>query len=184
MKKRHVHLIIFLGVGAVLFLIPLPKPLKDILYKTYNLILFIYIIYAVAAAKVKTFFMQREKRIEKEIAEAHKIKEMAEKLLTQYQEQVDTLERGKAAMLRRFQEEGVRERDRIIREAEEAAQRITNLARTITLQEIKIARDLLKQEIILDSMRIAKESIRKCYSQKDQKKAVDEMLIRLRGVRL
>ncbi|MCK5012033.1 MAG: hypothetical protein KAS98_16175, partial [Deltaproteobacteria bacterium] len=81
MKKWQVHIVLFLVAGLVLVLVPLPHAVKDMLYKTYNLVLFLYIVCTFAAPVVKSFFIQRKERIEKEIAEAHQLKERAEELL-------------------------------------------------------------------------------------------------------
>lgn len=184
MKKWHVHVVLFLVTGVVLLLAPFPKPVKDILYKTYNLIIFLYIMCIFTAPAVKSFFIQRKERIEREIAEASQEKEKAEKLLKDYQERVDSLEREGAEILERFRNEGSREKERIIQEAEEEAQRIIDRARVIILQEVKRSREGIKEETIQTSLRLAEELIRENYNQEDQKMAIEATLLKLKGVRL
>jgi F-type H+-transporting ATPase subunit b len=133
---------------------------------------------------VKSFFIQRKERIEKEIAEAHQLKERAEELLKSYQEKIDSLEQEKAEILERLQQEGNREKEQIIKEAEEEAQRIVDQAKGIILQESKRMRRDLREEAVYTSVRMAEELIREHYNQDDQKKAIEETLIKIRDVRL
>lgn len=184
MKKWHIHIALFLVAGVALLLVPLPKALKDMLYKTYNVVLFLYIVCSFAAPAAKNFFIQRKERIEKEIAEAHQMKERAEELLKSYQEKIDSLEQEKAAILEKFQQEGNREKEQIIKEAEEEAQRVINQAKDIILQEVKRARRNLREEVVYTSVRMAEELIREQYNQEDQKKAIEATLIKIRDVRL
>ncbi|MBW1823466.1 MAG: F0F1 ATP synthase subunit B [Deltaproteobacteria bacterium] len=184
MKKWQVHIVLFLVAGLVLVLVPLPHAVKDMLYKTYNLVLFLYIVCTFAAPVVKSFFIQRKERIEKEIAEAHQLKERAEELLKEYQEKIDSLEQEKAEILERLQQEGNREKEQIIKEAEEEAQRIVDQAKGIILQEGKRMRRDLREEAVYTSVRMAEELIREHYNQDDQKKAIEETLIKIRDVRL
>jgi F-type H+-transporting ATPase subunit b len=184
MKKWHIYIALFVFAGVALLVVPLPKVVKDMLYKTYNVVLFLYIVCSLAAPMVKDFFIQRKERIEKEIAEALKMKERAEELLKSYQEKIDSLEQEKAAILEKFQQEGSREKEQIIKEAEEEAQRVINQAKNIILQEGKRARRKLREEAVYTSVRMAEELIREQYNQEDQKKAIEATLIKIKDVRL
>ncbi len=53
MTKRRVHAAAFLLVGIGLIFTPLPPSVKDLLYRTYNLVLFVYIVWAVAGPRVR-----------------------------------------------------------------------------------------------------------------------------------
>lgn len=184
MKKWHIYIALFVFAGVALLVVPLPKVVKDMLYKTYNVVLFLYIVCSLAAPMVKDFFIQRKERIEKEIAEALKMKERAEELLKSYQEKIGSLEQEKAAILEKFQQEGNREKEQIIKEAEEEAQRVINQAKDIILQEGKRARRKLREEAVYTSVRMAEELIREQYNQEDQKKAIEATLIKIKDVRL
>jgi F-type H+-transporting ATPase subunit b len=184
MRKWQVHIVLFLLSGLALVLVPFPQAAKDILYKTYNVVLFIYIVCTFAAPVVKSFFVQRKERIEKEIAEAQQMKERAEELLKSYQEKIASLEQEKAEILEKCQREGKREKEQIIKEGEEEAQRIVNQAKGIILQEVKRVRSDLREELVYTSVHMAEELIRKHYNQDDQKKAIEKTLITIRDVRL
>jgi len=184
MKKRQVHITLFLLAALALVLVPFPPAVKAMLYKTYNVVLFLYLLCIFATPAVKNFFIQRKERIEKEIAEAHQMKERAEALLKSYQEKIDSLEQEKAAVLEKFQREGNREKEQIIKEAEEEAQRVITQAKNIVLQESKRARRDLREAAVYTSVSMAEELIREHYNQEDQKRAIEETLIKLRDVGL
>ena len=183
MRRRYIYIALFLAAGLILPFVHIPEPIKDILYKAYNLLLFCYIMYLLLAPKMKAFFIQRKDHIEKEIAEAHEKKERAEKLLMLNQEQVDTLKDQQEEILEKFRSEGHREKERIIQEAHEEAQRIINHARETILQEVKTCRLELKKETINNSLKAAAECIAKNYSQEDQKKTLDEILAKVKESR-
>ena len=183
MQRRYLYIALFLAAGLTLPFLNISKPLKDILYKAYNFLLFAYIIYILVAPKMKAFFIQRKENIEKEIAEAHQKKERAEKLLMLQQQQVDTLKDQKEAILEKFRSEGNQEKERIIQEAHEEAQKIIKQAREIILQEVKTCRLKLKQEAIDNTLKAAAELIKSNYTQQDQKKTMDELLIKVKDIR-
>jgi F-type H+-transporting ATPase subunit b len=183
MQRRYIYIALFLVTGLILPFVQFPKPIKDILYKAYNLLLFVYIIYILVAPKMKAFFIQRKEHIEKEIAEAHHEKDKAEKILMMQQEQVESLEDKKGEILEKFRSEGNREKERIIQEAQEEAQSIINQARTTIQQEVRTYREELKREAVTHSLQAAAELIGKNYNQEDQKKTIDEILTKVKDIR-
>jgi len=65
MKGRYIPVAIFVLAGLALLFLPLPAVVKSLLYKTYNLVLFCYILYLVAAPAVRDLFVERKKQIER-----------------------------------------------------------------------------------------------------------------------
>jgi F-type H+-transporting ATPase subunit b len=181
--RRRIHAAIFLLVGIGLIFAPLPSPVKDLLYRTYNLVLFAYIVWALAGPRAREFFATRRARIEAEIREAREIKERAQQLLETYRDKVASLEREKEEILERYQKEGEAERTRIVREAEVEARRIVERAREIIGRETRRAREGLKEEAARASVVLARELISAHLTKEDQKRALEETVERIKDLR-
>ena len=184
MKKWYAPIAVFLVTGLMLLLLPLPGEIKALLYKTYNLVLFLYIIYNATAPAVRTFFIQRKQQIEQHILEARSVKEQAEKLLESYQEKIKTLEQEKGKILARYQQEGNREREIIIEEDHREATRIIQQAQDLVNNEARKVQHALREEIITASLRLSEELLKQHYNQEDQHRAIEEALVRVRDLRL
>lgn len=183
MKGKYTPVIVFVLAGLAVLLVPLPPVVKGLLYKTYNLVLFCYIIYRAAAPAVKTFFVERKKRVERYIAEAQAAKEQAEKLLHSYEQKVKMLEQEKDMILARYKEEGSRERAIIIEEAHREAEKIIQQAQDMMRNEARRAQLVLREEIISESLRLSETLLRQQYNKDDQKRAIDEALVRVKDLR-
>ena len=183
MKGTYTPVIVFVLAGLVLLLVPLPAVVKGLLYKTYNLVLFCYIIYRVAAPVVKTFFVERKKRVERQIAEARAAKEQAEKLLHSYEQKLKMLEQEKKAILARYEDEGARERKIIIEEAHREAERIIQQAQDMMRNEARRAQAALREEMVSESLRLSEALLRQQYRKDDQKRAIEEALVRVKDLR-
>lgn len=184
MKGRYVPVAIFVTAGLAVLFVPLPAALKGLLYKTYNLVLFCYILYVVAAPAVRDLFVERKKQIQKHIVEARAAKEQAEALLRSYEEKVRDLEQEKARILARYKEEGALQRQIIIEEAQREAKRIIQQAKDMMHNESKRAQLALREEIIAASLRLSEELLTQQYNKDDQKRAIEETLVRVKDLQL
>ncbi len=184
MKGRYVPVAIFVIAGLAVLFVPLPAAVKSLLYKTYNLVLFCYILYVVAAPAVRDLFVERKKQIQRHIVEARAAKEQAEELLRSYEEKVRDLEQEKARILARYKEEGALQRQIIIEEAQQEAKRIIQQARDIMLNESKRAQLAFREEIIAASLRLSQELLTQQYNKDDQKRAIEETLVRVKDLQL
>lgn len=183
MKGRYVPAAVFVVAGLIVILLPLPATIKGLLYKTYNLVLFCYIVYLAAAPAVRTLFAERKKQIERHIVEARAAKEQAEAMLRLYEEKVKQIDEEKARIIGRAQEEAARERQAIIEEARREAARIIQQARDVMRNESKRAQMALREEIISASIQRAEEVLKRQYTRDDQKRSVEEVLVRVGDLR-
>lgn len=184
MKRRYIPVAIFVLAGLALLLLPLPAAVKSLLYKTYNLVLFCYILYVVAAPAVRDLFVERKKQIQRHIVEARAAKEQAEELLRSYEEKIRDLEQEKTRILARYQEEGALQRQIVIEEAQQEARRIIQQARDVMLNESKRTQLALREEIIAASLRLSEELLSQQYKKDDQKRAIGETLLRVKDLQL
>jgi F-type H+-transporting ATPase subunit b len=184
MKGTYIPVVIFSAAGLALILLPLPAGVKGLLYKTFNLVLFCYIVYRVAAPAVRNMFVERKKQIQKHIVEARAAKEQAEELLHTYQEKVKGFEQEKARILSRYKEEGALQRQIVIEEAQQEAKRIIQQTKDMMHNESKRAQLALREEVIAASLRLSEELLRQQYNKDDQKRAIEETLVRVKDLQL
>jgi F-type H+-transporting ATPase subunit b len=184
MKSRYLPVAIFVTAGLALLLVPLPAAVKSLLYKTYNLVLFCYIVYLVAAPAVRDLFVERKKQIERHIVEARAAKEQAETMLRIYEEKVKQFEQEKTRILARYKEEGVLQRQILIEESQQEARRIIQQARDLMLNESKRAQRALREEVIAAALQRSEELLKQQYNKEDQKRAIGETLVRVKDLQL
>ena len=176
MKSRYLPVAVFVIAGLAVLLVPLPAAVKGLLYKTYNVVVFCYIVYRVAAPAVRDLFVERKKQVERHIVEARAAKEQAEDMLCLYQDKLQQFEQEKARMRARAQEEAALERQIIIDEAQREAQRIVQQAKDVMLNESRRAQLALREEVIAASLRLSEDLLKQQYNRDDQKRAVGEVL--------
>jgi F0F1-type ATP synthase membrane subunit b/b' len=93
------------------------------------------------------------------------------------------LEQEKGLILARYEEEGSREREIIIEEAHREAQRIIQQAQDMMRNETRRAQLALREEIISASLRLSEALLRQQYNKDDQKRAIEEALVRVKDLR-
>jgi|GEM_PF-2862429 len=183
MKSRYTPVVIFVLAGLAVLLLPLPAALKGLLYKTYNLVVFCYIVYAVAAPAVRDMFVERKKQVERHIVEARAAKEQAEEMLRTYEAKVKQFQQEKEQILARYKEESTLERQMILEEAQREAQRIIQQAKDVMLNEQRRAQLILREEVVAASLRLSEELLKQQYNRDDQKRAVGDVLARVGELR-
>jgi F-type H+-transporting ATPase subunit b len=184
MKSKYLPVAIFVIAGLAVLLVPLPVAVKGLLYKTYNLVVFCYVLYLVAAPAVREMFVERKKQIERDIVEARAAKEQAETMLRLYQDKLKQFEQEKARMLARYKEEGALQRQMMIEEAQEEARRIIQQAKDVMLNESRRAQLALREEIIAASLRLSETLLKQQYNEDDQKRAIEETLVKVKDLQL
>jgi F-type H+-transporting ATPase subunit b len=108
--------------------------------------------------------------------EARQAKEAAEKKYREYKDKVSRLEEEIRQMRDDFLAEGERQKERILREAADAAASVTRQAEAAGANEVKKAKDELRLDMAELSIRLAEEILAKAYTADDQKKAVAQTI--------
>jgi F-type H+-transporting ATPase subunit b len=160
MNSKYLPVALFVIAGLAVLLVPLPTAVKDLLYKTYNLVVFCYIIYKLAAPAVRDMFVERKKSIERHIVEAREAREQVETMLRTYQDKLQQFEKEKAGMIARAQEEATLERKLLIEDARREAQRIIQQAKDVISNESRRAQLALREEVIAASLRLSEDLLK------------------------
>lgn len=157
--------------------------LVDLGWRVLNFLIFAAILYFAAAKPVRNFLAGRIDDIKKELGDAEKNKEAAEKRLADHLKRVDNLEAEVKELCETLRKEGEVERDRIIEAAHEAADKIKAQAGFSVDQELNKAIALIKKEAADAAVLLAEKILKKDIKKEDQKKLVSEYLESLGDVR-
>jgi F-type H+-transporting ATPase subunit b len=121
----------------------------------------------------------RHDEVAREIAEAQRMKEEAQERARTYQAKLANLETELAETKKALVDAGKTERERIVKEAEEKADRIARDATQRIEQEMKQIRDDLRRETVEIAIAAAEELLQKRMTDDDQSRLADEYLTEL-----
>lgn len=118
----------------------------------------------------------RRAAIETEIAEAQRMHTEAASMHQEYADKLARLDDEIAQIKADFTRAGEAERDRILAEAREKAQRMRDDARASIEQEVKALRDELHREAVLAAVTAAEETVRKTITAADHTRLADDYI--------
>lgn len=154
--------------------------LKDFLYRLFNFALLAgLLIWAVKKAKVSELLAARRAEVAKTLLEAEEIREEAERKLAEYSEKLEKASREIDEIYAAIKQEGEAEKNRIILEAKEAAERIRNHSQLAAHQEIQQATARLQAETARLAVELATASLKQSVTRNDQDRFVDEYLTKV-----
>lgn len=151
-------------------------PVIPYVYVLVNALILYALYYYLGRKPIGEGLKARRDSIAKELDEAAKIKAEAEEKLAEYTERLDKLD----AELDRLKQELIRageaDRDRIVREAKEKAERMKKDAQFLLDQEVKQLRIDLQKYAVEVAMRAAESSLKTKVSSQDQDRVADEFV--------
>jgi F-type H+-transporting ATPase subunit b len=154
--------------------------LKDFLFRLFNFALLAGIlIWALKYFKVKELLAARRDEVAKTLRDAEEIREEAERKLAEYNEKLEKASREIDEIYAAIKHEGEAEKNRIIQEANVAAERIRSHAQVAASQEIKQATARLQAETARLAVQLAKTSLQQSVTPADQERFVEEYLTKV-----
>jgi F-type H+-transporting ATPase subunit b len=148
----------------------------DLGKKTFDFIVLVGLLYWLLAAQVKEFFSGRRVEIKKTIAESVEKKAEAEKKYREYSEKIDKASVEIDGICEMIKAQGITEKQKIIEDAEKAAIKMKEDARTRIEQELKGASDQLKAQAVQLSVQMAEEILKRSITVQDHEAMVKEYM--------
>lgn len=158
---------------------PAEEELLDILLKGLNLALVIGAIVWFGGAPIKSFFGDRRKSISTELGAAAKLLGETEKKYAEWERRVAGLDAELAGIREQARQRADAERDRILAEAEVAAERLRRDAASALEQETRRARAELRAEAAELAVTLAGKLLREGVSSSDGDRMIDEFVSKL-----
>ncbi len=156
-----------------------PAKLDDLLWRTVNFVVFAVILYKLAAKPIKEFFRKRQTDISSEIQDLESQKIKVQKALREAKAQLAAVAAEREQIIQQYIAEGEAEKAKIIAKAEQAAQRLKDMAAMTIAAETKKAAADLKQEIVEAAVQLAEQIVREKIVPEDQQRLVDDYLAKV-----
>ncbi|MFO0625051.1 MAG: ATP synthase F0 subunit B [Polyangiales bacterium] len=141
-----------------------------------NFVLLMVLGYMALRRSINPALAARRAAIETEIAEAQRMHTEAESMHQEYADKLARLDEEIARLKADFTRAGEAERDRIVAEAREKAERMRADARASIEQEVKTLRDELHREAVLAAVTAAEETVRKTITAADHGRLADDYI--------
>jgi F-type H+-transporting ATPase subunit b len=151
-------------------------PISQIWFQLGNFLIFAFIIVYYALPPVRNFLRSRRDEIIAMIQEASAKKQQAEAIVQDYRERLARLDQEVQAIKASLQAEGEREKTKLLNEVQILAARIKEDTRFLADQEVKAARQKIRQEMASQAEATARELIEHHLSATDQGRLVEDFI--------
>lgn len=153
--------------------------LKDFLYRSLNFVLMVGLLAYFVTKPIRNGLKSRSKEIEKVLADAEAAKQAAEAKYREYSEKLSKATEEIEGITLSIRREGELEREKILAAAKEMAVKIEQEADNKALSAVVKARVELRQEATRLAVELAEEMLKKQVSADDQKRLVDEYMLKV-----
>ncbi len=150
--------------------------INDIWFPLANFLIYAFIIVKFAFPLIRDFLKSRHDEVVSTISQASARKQAAEALVHEYRAKLSGLDREVQSILDSLRDEGQREKSKVVREAEARAVKIQEDAYFLAEQEVKMARQKLREEMADQAEATARQLIERNLSGADQNRLVDDFI--------
>jgi F-type H+-transporting ATPase subunit b len=155
------------------------SPLWDLIWRVVNLVLLLGVLFFLARKPLLAFFQDRRERIHGEIQSAAQLRKEAEERYAKWQRQLVDLDAELERVRATARERAEAERERILADAHAAAERIRSDAHVAVEQELRRARDQLREEAAALSIQLASELLQAQVTDTDRDRLLDEFISKI-----
>jgi F-type H+-transporting ATPase subunit b len=150
--------------------------INDIWYPLGNFLIYAFILVKFALPLVRDFLKSRREEVVSTIAQASAKKQAAEAFVSDYNAKIAGLDKQIQTMQAMLRDEGEKEKARLVSEAQMLAVKIQDDAQFLADQEVKIARQQLRQEMANQAETAARELLQRHLSAADQNRLAQEFI--------
>jgi F-type H+-transporting ATPase subunit b len=156
-----------------------PARIMDLILRSVNFGIFFVVLLILVRKPFKQAMANRREGIQKELEELEQKKEAAKRELAVFESRIAGLKEERDAIIKDFQKEAEREKQKILDSAQKTAARIVEQAQITVQQEIQKSNQSLREEVAEMSIRMAEEILRKNITDSDQKVLIGEYLAKV-----
>jgi F-type H+-transporting ATPase subunit b len=148
----------------------------DLTFPLINFLIYVGILWYFALPPVREFLRTRRQQVVDQVQAASAKKQAAEALVREYNGKIAGLDREIQVLDTSMREEGQREKAKIIAEAGALAAKLKDDARFVGEQEVKMARQKLREEMADKAQDQAESLLERNFSSADQTRLVDDFV--------
>jgi len=152
---------------------------KDYAWRIGNLIIFVWLLYKFAGAKIKGFFVGRRDQIKQELDDLQSRQAEAEKKLKEVEAGIANMAQEKEAILSEARAQGEAIKAAIIEKAHKDAAALKEQAQRTAANEAQAAVDSIRAEMAEMVMAAAEKIVSEKLSAQDHEKLVDDYLTKV-----
>jgi F-type H+-transporting ATPase subunit b len=150
--------------------------INDIWFPLANFLIYAFILVKFAFPLIRDFLKSRHDEVVSTIRQASAKKQAAEALVNEYRAKLAGLETEVQSILASLRQEGERERNRVVSEAQATAVKIKEDASFLAEQEVKMARQKLREEMAELAAATARQLVERNLSSADQTRLADDFI--------
>lgn len=151
----------------------------DFLLRVINTSILVAVLYKLLKKPVTNYFRSRRENIQKLMEDMERQREEAERKCAEYKAKLAVLDKEAEKILQEYIAQGEREKAKIIEAAERQANYIKQQARLAIQQEVKAAKDELREEVAELTVKAAEDILRQRMDMGDQERLVEEFLVKV-----
>ncbi|OCC15788.1 ATP synthase F0 sector subunit b [Dissulfuribacter thermophilus] len=152
------------------------QQIMNFIWHTLNFALLVVILVKFLKAPIANALKSRTEDIEKAFAELEEKKKEAERKYAEYEKKLSTMDKEAERILSSFIQQGEAEKQKIIEQARQSAERIKAQAELYVQQELQKARHELQREVAEIAVKMAEDIIRKNLNEQDHHRLISEYL--------
>ena len=150
--------------------------IHDIWFPLANFLIFAFIIVRYALPLVRNFLQSRRDAVLATVREAAAKKQQAEAIVRDYRGRLAQVEQESQTIVASLRAEGERERGKLLSDAQMLAAKIKEDARFLADQEVRMARQKIREEIAAEAEARASELVQRHLSAADQGRLVEDFI--------
>jgi F-type H+-transporting ATPase subunit b len=148
----------------------------DVWWPFWNFVIYAFIIVKFAVPRAREFLKTRREEVVSTISQAAAKKQAAEARVSEYKAKLGGLDEEIQSLHAAFRQEAEREKSKLIGEAQAMAVKIKEDANFLGDQEVKIARQRIREELASQAETTARELVRRNLSPEDQSRLVQDFI--------
>lgn len=148
----------------------------DVWWPFWNFVIYAIIIAKFAVPRAREFLKTRREEVVSAISQATAKKQTAEARVSEYKAKLAGLDKEIQSIHATLRDEAEREKSKLISEAQAMAVKIKEDANFLADQEVKIARQRIREELANQAEATARELVRHNLSPADQSRLVQEFI--------
>jgi len=160
-----------------------PAAVTQLIFPLINFLIFLYLVKRFVVPLIKDHLRSRREQIQAAVNEADEGKRRAEAMVRDYRGRWARLDEEAEKIRETARSEAERERSKLLLEAEDLAKKIQTDADFLAQQELKVARQQVREEIARLAQAAAQKMVQRHVTPADQERIVEEFLRELGGVR-
>ncbi len=151
----------------------------DLALRTINFAILVGVLYKLLKNPIANYFSSRRENIKRLLEDMERRKEEAERKCAEYKAKLAVLDKEVEKIVQEYIEQGERERAKIIEAAERQAEYIKQQAQIAIQQEIKAAKDALREEVAELTVKAAEDILKEKIEAEDQERLVEEFMVKV-----